>query len=92
MQAGVIDVGSPLQGAPIAFGEALRCAIGSPRRFGVQLSVAGGTFSLGSPVAASAGVIQAGSTGIFPCRHRDPTGPCGSGTNQSNALQVQFGP
>lgn len=35
--------------------------------------------------------IQAGSTWRFQCWYRDGTGPCGAGTNLSNAFAVTFG-
>ena len=37
------------------------------------------------------GCIQAGDTWNFQCWYRDTQGPCGSGFNTSNGLEVQFG-
>jgi hypothetical protein len=46
-------------------------------------------FSQGLPVN---GRIQAGQTWNFTFWYRDPQGPCGSGTNFTNGVQVAFGP
>jgi hypothetical protein len=51
----------------------------------------GGLVAL-SQSLASAGHIDAGETWYFQAWYRDPTGPCGSGFNVSNGLQVDFTP
>lgn len=38
------------------------------------------------------GRIQPGSVWNFQVWHRDPSGPCGAGTNVTNALEVVFRP
>jgi hypothetical protein len=55
--------------------------------------------TLGPGIAAQAqqanppgGWILEGQTWHFQTWYRDPTGPCGSSFNLSNALRVSFGP
>jgi hypothetical protein len=45
-----------------------------------------------SQALATAGHIDPGETWYFQTWYRDPTGPCGSGFNVSNGLQVDFTP
>ena len=45
-----------------------------------------------SQTLATAGHIDPGETWYFQTWYRDPTGPCGSGFNVSNGLQVDFTP
>lgn len=89
---GLIYMGTALASNPFVFGDGLRCASGVLTRFAPQSSGAAGTFTLSTPAASSNGKIQPGTTWVFQGWYRDPTGPCGGGTNQSNALRVQFVP
>ena len=53
-----------------------------------------GTFSEGTGLAADATAIGcpiiAGDTWYFQAWYRDPFGPCGNGSNFSNAMEVTF--
>jgi hypothetical protein len=72
------------------FGDGLRCAGGSLKRYSVHNSGATGTIQQGSVV--SLGLLGAGDTRHFQCWYRDPSGPCGSGFNVSDAYTVTFRP
>ena len=75
--------------------------VGSPGtfRFGVQSSGPDGVISAGPGIAAYsqaafslAGQITAGDIWRFQAWFRDPAGPCGSGFNLSNAVELVFRP
>lgn len=66
-------------------------------RFGAQLSGPDGAFEQRAIVAraqsfAPPGQLQPGATWNFQCWYRDPAGPCSSGTNLTNAVEVLFRP
>jgi hypothetical protein len=83
-----------------ALGDGLRMvapAGGGLYRFGAQLSGADGAFEQRGVVAhsqafATPGQLQPGATWNFQCWYRDPAGPCGAGTNLTNAVEVLFRP
>ena len=83
-----------------SFGDGLRCVAGNPLRFNPPLSSgANGTITLGPGIvsytctaAGGSSCISAGSVRNFQTWYRDPQGPCGSGFNTTNAIQVTFLP
>lgn len=84
---------------PATFYDGLRCINLPVLRFGTQSSGATGSFALGPGIAAAAalrfgpsGTITAGSTWHFQTWYRDPTGPCGTNSNVTNAVKVTFEP
>jgi hypothetical protein len=85
--------------AQVVLGDGLRC-IGSPLyRFGAFNSGASGSATKGRGIIASscsslpsAACIHAGQTWNFQVWYRNPTGPCGHGTNLSNGESVTFTP
>ena len=95
---GLVFMGGSTQNAT-PFGDGLRCT-GSPIfRFALKNSGAGGAFGYGPgqigwihanlPAAAW---IEPGDTRTFQAWYRDPSGPCGTGFNASNALAIPFVP
>jgi hypothetical protein len=79
----------------LPFGDGLRCVgpgpLGLVRLFS-GVSSSGGTLSVSNVIstahALSPGSLGAGSTCNFQAWYRDPTGPCGTGSNLSNALRI----
>ncbi len=73
------------------FRDGLLCANGGSDRHGVAFADAGGNASWGPGLAATEG-FTAGTTRVFQAWYRDPGGlsPCGSGSNTSLALSVEF--
>ena len=96
-QAGMVFMGRA--GAPpTPLGDGLLC-IGTGTGLGLQRfpvrTGSGGSFSEPDVVATSqafgpAGQITIGSTWHFQAWYRDPAGPCGTGSNVTNGLQVTF--
>jgi len=76
-------------GSPFADG--LLC-VQPNHRFPATSSGSGGALVLSTPVALANGKIQPGLTIRFQAWFRDPTGPCGSGSNTSNGLSISFTP
>jgi hypothetical protein len=96
-QFGLIFMGTAQIGLP--FGDGKRCVGGSVVRFNPpQNSGAAGSFTLGPGIAnyacnaAPSGCLTPFSTWNFQAWYRDPTGPCGTGFNTSNALAIIFTP
>ena len=93
---GLFFMGSARAGTPS--GDGLLCigpGVSGIWRFPVQKSNSAGQLSLVKPVTLSQGFgtggqILAGMTWAFQAWYRDPIGPCGTGTNFSNALDVAF--
>lgn len=84
---------------PATFYDGLRCINLPVLRYGTQSSGASGSFALGPGIAATAalrfgisGTITPGSTWHFQTWYRDPTGPCGTNSNVTNAVKVTFVP
>jgi hypothetical protein len=79
-------------GNGVPFGDGLRCAGGNVIRFGVMLPDAAGGASWGPGLGATGG-WGVGDVRRFQVWYRDPSGgPCGSGFNLSNGLEVTFVP
>ncbi len=97
-QFGIFYMGGGFHG--VLFGDGLRCVspggIGLFRYLPPQNSGALGQIVLGPGIVAHsqsfppAGHIVAGATWHFQAWYRDPTGPCGTAFNLSNALAVTF--
>ncbi len=91
-QFGLIFMG-PGTTAPIALGDGTLCLAGGLFRFPTAFSDAAGSFTetgvlaganeIGAPVAV-------GATWNFQAWYRDGGGPCGAGSNLTNALPVTF--
>jgi hypothetical protein len=85
----LLPAASPGDG--IAFGDGLRCAGNNVRRLGVMVPTALGQTTWG-PGLNAAGGWGAGDTRHLQGWYRNPTGPCGSGFNLTNAISVTFAP
>jgi hypothetical protein len=82
---------------PQPFKDGARCVYGSIFRYQLKSSGATGSATWGPGFAAFStkwptGTITAGSTWYFQGWYRNQTGPCGKGSNLSNAVQVDFVP
>ncbi|MCB9915253.1 MAG: FG-GAP repeat protein [Planctomycetes bacterium] len=90
-QFGVLFLGDVQ--APAPFGDGLRCAGGAhTHRFAPQQASAVGDLVAGPGLFAAAGGLAAGDVRGFQFWYRDPTGPCGSAFNTTNALRVELVP
>jgi len=78
-------------GNGLVFGDGLRCAGGSVVRLGIQAPDSSGDASWG-PGLGGMGGWGAGDTRRFQAWYRDPGGPCGTGFNLTNGLEVVFSP
>lgn len=76
-------------GAGVAFGDGLRCVGGAVTRLGVKLSGPTGAVVYG-PGLGGIGGWQAGDVRRFQIGYRDPLGPCGTGFNFSNGIEIVF--
>ena len=88
-QPALAFVGDDAVGLP--FGDGFRCAGGIVVRLGVVTPDANGDASWGPGLGATGG-WSAGDTRFFQVWYRDPGGPCASGFNLTNGLEVTFGP
>jgi predicted outer membrane repeat protein len=78
--------------AAAAMGDGLRCAGGPLMRvFAPLASPSGNDLQWANGLGAASGV-QAGETRVFQAWYRDVGGPCGAGSNVSNAVYVTFLP
>lgn len=74
------------------FGDGLRCAGGEVKRLGVMTANSTGDATWG-PSLASAGGWQGGDIRRFQVWYRDPVGgPCGTGFNLTNGVEISFAP
>jgi hypothetical protein len=97
-KSALLFMGAGVGQAPL--GDGLRVVTPGTRglhRFGVLQSDAEGAALRTNIISHSqsfppAGRIQAGSTWNFQVWYRDPAGPCGSGANLTNAVEVLFRP
>ncbi len=95
-QFGLIFLGD--QVSPVITGDGLPCVGPWPNglwRFAVAAADTNGSFFLTDVIAQSevfggTGVIDAGETWNFQAWSRDPSGPCGGGSNFTNALAITF--
>ena len=72
----------------MAFGDGLRCAGGAVQRLGVRLTDSAGSASWAAGLRALGG-WDAGDTKRFQAWYRDPSnGPCGTGFNLTQGVQV----
>lgn len=76
---------------PLPFGDGLRCAGGSIKRFGLGLNSPIGMKISGTGICAAFGILP-GMSPVFQVWTRDPGGPCGTNFNTTNAFQVTFTP
>lgn len=76
-------------GAP--FGDGLRCVGGNVVRLGVRVADAIGGAEWGPGYVAQQG-WSVGDTRYFQAWYRNNAGPCGTGSNLTNGLQVTFTP
>lgn len=97
-QPGLLFMGTSASNA-VPFGNGLLCVSGFLARYEVRQSgplgvvIAGpGLVSYSQAHFPLAGQIQAGDTRLFQFWYRDPGGPCGAGTNLTNAIEVLFTP
>lgn len=79
------------QGSGVLFSDGLRCAGGGVVRLGVAWSAPDGTTIWGPGFAGRSGAV-AGDLLRFQAWYRDGLGPCGSGSNLSNGLEIGFTP
>ena len=84
-----LDAISGGNGTP--FGDGLRCAGGSVVRLGVEVPSANGDAIWGPRLRAQGG-WSSGDTRRFQGWYRDPGGPCSSGFNLTNGIEVTFTP
>lgn len=78
-------------GLGAVFGDGLRCAGGAVTRMGVQFADPIGFVEFGPGFAAQYG-WAVGETLYFQVWYRNNAGPCGSGFNLTNGVQVTFTP
>ena len=85
--------------APLPFADGRRCLLGPISRFAPKSSGATGTATYGPGLAATTlasfpavNWIVPGAVFGFQSWYRDPIGPCGNGSNLSNAVRVTFVP
>ena len=96
-QFGLVCMGDAVI-APVVLDDGLFCLGGNLFRFPPRATGPGGTFGEGPGIVAhsasfgAGGTIVAGSTWHFQAWVRDPGGPCGQGSNTTNALSVTFTP
>lgn len=90
---------TPTSKPPGTFYDGLKCTNAPAYRYALQNSGATGTFLQGPGIVADsisrfppAGQISAGSTWYFQCWYRDGAGPCGTGSNLSNVVRIEFEP
>ena len=77
-------------GMGVVLGDGLRCVAGAIKRFTVQVSDPSGNTNWTGGLGATGGWAP-GDTRYFQIWYRDPSGgPCASGFNLSNGVQVQF--
>lgn len=94
LQAGLYFQGNDALngGLGLPFGDGLRCAGNGVLRLEVDAANANGLSATTVPIAITAG-IETGDTKRYQWWYRDSgVGPCGSGFNLANGLEVVWGP
>lgn len=82
-------------GSGVVLGDGLRCVGGSLIRLGAELNSSNGSTypaSGGIPISIRGAIPQTGGTRTYQAWYRNPTGPCGSGSNLTNGVQVTWVP
>lgn len=87
----IVGLDTAAAGAGLPFGDGLLCVEGSIVRLGVAVPDAAGAAVWGPGLGALGG-WSAGDRRRFQVWYRNPGGPCGSGFNLTNALEVGFLP
>jgi len=82
---------APGGGQGLAFGDGLRCAGGGIVRLGVSNASPDGLATFGPDLGALGG-WSAGDLRRFQAWYRDPGGPCGSGFDLTNGLELTLEP
>ncbi|MAF67656.1 MAG: hypothetical protein CMJ84_18625 [Planctomycetes bacterium] len=73
------------------FGDGLRCIGGQLARLGTRVPGSDGATAW-APGLAPPGGWAPGDQQTLQALYRDPGGPCGAGSNLSNALTITFAP
>ena len=84
-------VGTDVLGHGVPFGDGLRCVGRNMVRLGVQTPDSAGS-AIWGPDLGTSGAWAAGDTRYFQVWYRDVAGPCGSGFNLTNGMEVLFLP
>jgi hypothetical protein len=82
-------------GSGTVFGDGLRCAGGSVIRLGTKINASNGsTYPAAGdvPISIKGAIPASGGTRTYQAWYRNNTGPCGSGFNLTNGLQVTWSP
>lgn len=93
-QSALLFVGTsqPGAGAGLTFGDGLRCVGGTVVRLGIQSTDGCGALTWGGGLLAQTSFAP-GDTSYFQVWYRDPAGgPCGTGYNLSNGIEVTLIP
>ncbi len=86
---GIFFQGNALQPSPLFLGDGLLCTTGGLTRMEVVTTGVDG-FVMNSQLTSVTGATNPGETRFYQFWYRDPLSPCGSGSNTSNALQVDW--
>jgi hypothetical protein len=82
-------------GQGFAFGDGLRCAGGFVLRLGTKINSANASIypAFGdTPISIRGAIPAGGATRTYQAWYRNTTGPCGSGFNLTNGVQVTWTP
>lgn len=78
-------------GAGSTFGDGVRCAGGNVQRLQIRTANGAGEAATTASIVTNGGV-SAGDTRRYQWWYRDPAGPCGTGFNFSNGLELTWLP
>ena len=82
-------------GLGTVFGDGLRCAAGSVIRLGTKTNSSNGSMYPAPgdiPISIKGAIPAGGGTRTYQAWYRNTTGPCGSGFNLTNGVQVTWVP